>query len=297
MNPYLNIRRSLQYGALSHKWEARRNYSLNDPELIEHAESAFKYVKRYYNNLKSDRSLAAIMPLCASDQAIQDVDVDDPNVTHLSTSFNELVGSTRRVFKCYDCGTNARAIFLSLITAARGGSLATKPPPIGSWGPVTASERSRMMREYVLNTTTPVEHAITCREKLLSAKHDIIFIMSISIEDFGHVWVIEKRFFDGMPRYHHYQSCLSSHLLIDFIEAMDYGRYPMKSIDPESFMNGVIYLMGLKRAWQDDDLRLFVKLFKFFPLRDVKAPTPGFSYTWVRGTPKSSGQSQQQQEN
>lgn len=270
-----NIKRSIEYNALSHKWESRNNL-YRDSSLLHHALSAFDYVDRHYDNLMSDRSLAAIVGLCASDQAKQDIDVDDPNVVHLSQAFNELVGSTRRVFKCYDCGTNARAIFLSLLAAARQDQRREGP-----WGPVTTSERSRMMREYVLDTTTPLQQAIACREKLISAKHDILFIMSVSIDDFGHVWVIEKRFFNGRPRYHHYQSSLSSHLLVDFIEAMDYGRQPMKSIDPLEFMNSVIGLMGIRRAWKEEDLRTFVRLFKFFPLRPVIAPRPGFSYTWV----------------
>jgi hypothetical protein len=278
MDVQTRIKRSLEYGALDHKWLARNQLGSGraNKGLRSIALSSFDYFDHYFDALKSDRSLAAITSLCNDEDNQLDVDAEDPNVMTLSTAFNEMVGSNRKVFKCYDCGTNARAIFLTLIKAAR---------LHGSQGlnviPITPDERSRMMKEYLLNTTDPVRLATACLNKLLTAKKDIVFIMSVSVEDFGHVWVIEKRFFKGKPRYHHYQSSLSSHLLIDFIEAMDYGRDPMQSIDIEEFMNGVIHLMGIRREWKKTDLLTFVRLFRFIPLRKVTDPKPGFCYTWI----------------
>ena len=56
------IRRSIEYGALDHKWLARKHLD-EDPdnqELIEIATSAFLYYDKYRDILGSDRSIAAL---------------------------------------------------------------------------------------------------------------------------------------------------------------------------------------------------------------------------------------------
>jgi hypothetical protein len=138
-----------------------------------------------------------------------------------------------------------------------------------------------MKREYLVNMTEPVRVINECKNKILNVKKDTVFIMSVSVQGFGHVWVIEKRFIDSVPRYHHYQSSFKSHLLIDFIERMDYGREPMASMDISKFMDDTAYLMGIQTAWTDADHRLFAKLYAFVPVDKVTQPTPGFCYTWI----------------
>lgn len=276
------ITRSLAYKSLDYKWLSRMLLKTSMPDdegLKDMAFSAFEYYDRYYYTLKGDRSLAAITDLCTDDVLRQDINGDDEQVFLLSHVFNHIIGSERKVFKCYDCGTNARAIFIRLVQTMR---IAEGRKPI-----VTLKEQIRMKDEYVVDYDNPTERVRQCRDHILESKTDLVVIMSVSIEEFGHVWVIEKRFFNGVPRYHHYQSSLSSHLLIDFIEDMDYGSDPMQSIDITGFMGDVEYILGVVTPWTDSDLRLFVKLFRFIPIRDVIKPKPGFSWTSIEGNPGS----------
>lgn len=278
------INRSLDYGALDHKWLARKelsgcNMTLKEfrekeeddvsLQLLKIATSSFNYYYKNYNVIKSDRSLRAITELCTDKLLAFDIKAEDDEVFHLSNVFNLIINSNRGLLKCYDCGTNARAAFLKLITAARGSPV------------LTHSEQQRMKRQYLVNIKTPVDEIKKCKSKMLDCKVDTVFIMSISVQGFGHVWVIEKRFFNGVPRYHHYQSSLNSHLLVDFIEHMDYGREPMASMDIVQFLDDTAYLMGLKQAWSENDHRLFARLYAFIPVHEVTNPEPGFCWTWI----------------
>jgi hypothetical protein len=115
-------------------------------------------------------------------------------------------------------------------------------------------------------------------------KADTVFIMSLAIQSFGHVWVIEKRFQPAPGinhRYHHYQTSLRSHLLLDFIESKDYGRDLHQSLDTDRFFSDLVYILTKQEAWIDSDYRLFAKMFAFLPVSEVLKPSPGFSYTWI----------------
>lgn len=286
------MERSFKYGTLDYKWIARnqlRNKGIslenikrehdmclyfNTPEpeiskLLKMATSSFRYYCLYRNNIINDRSLNIVTSLCSSQLNAFDTEHEDETVFYLSRIFNKIVNSNRKLYKCYDCGTNARAVFLRLVNTIRGHPQS-----------VTKAEQTRMSREYLVNMTNPVDIVEKCRQKLKSVKSDTVFIMSVSIENFGHVWVIEKRFMPTV-RYHHYQSSLRSHILLDFIESQDYGRFPMKSMDIDSFMDRISYLMTLKNAWSEQDHQIFADLFAFLPNTPVTKPTPGFCYTWI----------------
>lgn len=288
VNP--DIQRSFEYNTLDHRWIAREkirelvsDLSLDqikkhpDPyvhDLLKLSTLPFRYYCKYYKVLKSDRSLAAITSLCTDKMLAYDTTLRDPEVFHLSHVFNDIIKSNRGLKLCYDCGTNARAAFLKLIEVHRGGN--------GNFPPLTIEEQKRMKKEYLVTYNDPVAIINKCHHILKSSKKDIISIMSVSVQEFGHVWVIEKRFINGVARYHHYQSSLRSHLLIDFIEHMDYGNYPNQSIDIDQFMDDVKYLMSLNSRWTDLDHRLFAKLFQFLPVDQVTHPKPGFCYTWIQ---------------
>lgn len=299
------IQKSFDYGTLDHKWIVR-NYlkksgwtlemiekeTLRDHDnehehehqilpgnepihfiFLKLATSSFKYYYQYMDNINGDRSLKTVTSLCSDSIASLDVEANDNDVFHLSNVFNQIIKSTRKLYKCYDCGTNARAIFLKLIQTAR----------IEKHGKsfITNNEQSRMSDEYLVNLTSPVAEADKCYRKIKSFMSDTVMIMSVSIQNFGHVWVIEKRFINGVVRYHHYQSSLRSHLILDHIEAMDYGRDPMKSIDIDDFFKDIKYLLGLNEFWSDNDHRLFAQLFKFLPSYTIDNPKPGFCSTWI----------------
>jgi hypothetical protein len=283
------ILKSLEYSALDHKWaarsylknkgwsssqlfgESRREDKIPDDELlmITIALSSFKYYYLHYDNITQDPSLATVTTLCTASTQTMEIEAKDPQVTYLSNIFNKMVKSTRKLLQCYDCGTNARALFLKLVETGRG------------YLDLSSQEVQRMAFEYSLNKTDPLTPLKMCLDKLKkdTGEH-IVTIMSVSFQDFGHVWVIEKRYFNGVPRFHHYQSALHSHMLIDFIEAMDYGADPMKSLNIDEFFLKLKHLLSFNKPWTDKEHRIFIELFAFAP-SEVTNPEPGFCGTWV----------------
>jgi hypothetical protein len=282
---------SLEYSALDHKWVAR-NYlkeagwtvkkifgklkrketSLKDTEsiMLNIALSAFRYYYIHYDNITKDASLGSVTTLCTSSLNSVDVDSTDRDVFYLSHRFNKLVNSDRKLLKCYDCGTNARAVFLKLIETGRGNN------------EITSAEQERMSREYVVHKVNPVKHLQKCLSKLKKDDgKNVVCIMSVSIDGFGHVWVLEKKYINSKPRIHHYQSALGSHMLIDFIESMDYGANPMKSLNLEFFGNKLTNLLSVTEQWKEEHYRIFAELFAFMPVSPVNKPEPGFSWTWI----------------
>ena len=286
---------SLEYSALDHKWVAR-NYLKeagwtadklfgklkikklkNEPEInskeaimINISLSAFRYYYIHYDNITKDTSLDAVTTLCTSSLNSVDVDSNDTEVFYLSRHFNELIQSERKLLKCYDCGKNARAVFLKLVEIGRGRR------------EITTAEQKRMKGEYLVHKIKPVKHLKQCLSKLRKDDgKNVVFIMSISIDGFGHVWVFEKKYFNGVARVHHYQSALGSHMLIDFIESMDYGAQPMKTLDLDLFDKKLTTLLSFTDSWKDEHYCIFAELFAFMPVSPVKKPEPGFSWTWI----------------
>lgn len=279
MDTFDRIKKSIDYGALDHKWLIR-NYlwekgqgelTEEDQKWYQHAVSPFNYVLEHYKVFQEDDSLRTVTGLCSNEVLTLHTEHGDSQVFHLSNVFNQIIESTRGLHKCYDCGTNARAMFLKLIETHRGVPF------------VTHNEQVRMKREYqVTNDQAKVAQQMKeCLDRLLTVQQDTVFIMSLAIQKFGHVWIIEKRFIQGVPRYHHYQTSLRSHLLLDFIEAKDYGRDPHQSLDVVRFFDDLKSILSNTRPWQEEDYRLFAKMFAFIPVSQVTEPKPGFSFTSV----------------
>jgi hypothetical protein len=290
------IKASFDYNTLDYKWLAREylqemflglnSVKKTDPyslKLIEIAISSFQYFAKYQSNLQKDLSLKTVTSMCTKEIAAVRIDVSDPEVDRLSKIFNNLVQSNRKLFKCYDCGTNARAMFLQLIHAHRCPQSTCDPYSL-----ISSEEKTRMREQYLVRYVGAIDYVNECKHKLLSVDKPTVFIMSISVQDFGHVWVIDKQFIANQrtglryPRYHHYQSSLRSHLLIDWIERMDYGRYPNKSMDVEKFFADLTKILSRDSVpWSDEDHVLFAQLFAFLPGYRVTNPTPGFSWTFI----------------
>lgn len=278
MDIFDKIKKSIDYGALDHKWLIRdylwrKGDALteDDQKWYQMAVSPFDYVLKHHKAFQADISLKTVTGLCADEALTLHTEHGDSQVFHLSHVFNQIIESTRGLHKCYDCGTNARAMFLKLVEAHRGMAF------------ITHQEQVRMKNEYLV-TSDPVQlvnNMDACLNKLLTVSRDTVFIMSLAIQGFGHVWIIEKRFILGIPRYHHYQTSLRSHLLLDFIEAKDYGRNPHQSLDVRQFFNDLKYILTNNASWKEADYRLFAKLFAFIPVSEVTAPKPGFSYTYI----------------
>lgn len=266
------IAQSMKYNDLDYKWAVRK-YIMEHPEASQHyramASSSFAYYEKYKDTLEQDPSIQAILTLCTDGELQFDTNIHDPDLFYLSNSFNHIVLSDRKLHKCYDCGTNARAMFMKLIQVHRGLAY------------LSQSEQERMKLDYRVSYERCVEKVQKCWDQIVSIQQDCIFIMSIGIDEFGHVWVIEKRYFDGKPRYHHYQSSFRSHLVLDFIERKDYGRSPDQSLDIDEFFENLMYIMSTKTPWTEEEYVLFCEMFAFHPVSPVKNPKPGFCYTYV----------------
>jgi hypothetical protein len=286
------IVKSIDYDALDHKWLAReylqkhtgqsedntthseaKEVETEDSDLIkflrEISESAHRYYHTHHDTFSQDLSLKTITKLCSDPLLMGDVKYQDSQVFHLSHVFNQIIKSTRGLHKCYDCGTNARAMFLKLISENRGVNY------------VSHLEQQRMKEEYLVKKDGISEEISKCYQRMKEVSTDTVFIISLAVESFGHVWVIEKKFISGRPRYHHYQTSLNSHLLLDFIESKDYGKNLEQSLDIARFFKDLDYLLGIKEEWKEEDYRLFSKMFAFIPVSKVTKPDPGFCFTSI----------------
>ena len=267
------IIRSLEHGSLDYKWLSRNYINFAPPVIVKTlrdiADSSFRYLDEHKAVLTGDSSLAAIIRICNDRILMRQLEFIEGNLFFLSRMFNQVSQSGRKLLECYDCGTNARAMFLMLLKTHRGALY------------LSHEEQVRMQDEYRLDEKDPIGAISECQRRLESMTKDCIFIMSFSIQEFGHVWIVEKRFINGKPRYHHYQSSLTSHLILDFIEDRDYGRDPGQSLDTRTFFDDFRKIMSVKRVWRKPDYKLFCKLFAFYPVNPVTDPYNGFSYTYI----------------
>lgn len=274
---------SLRYGTLDYKHITRDFLSsLEDsPELkaqvteemrdflLPLATSGFDY---YANNKKvfeSDISLRTVTSLCSFKDLMLNVKAEDKTVHFLSHLFNQVIHSTRGLYECYDCGTNARAMFMHLVEAHRGKLY------------ISPQEQIRMQEMYSPNSEDPVQEAERCRTMLKKLKKDTVFICSIGLGDSGHVWVFEKRFINGKERYHMYQSSLNSHLVLDFIENRKYADNPHQSLDVDQFFDEFKIILEHNGPWDERIKNLFAKLFAFLPGYDVMEHENSFCWTYL----------------
>lgn len=239
------------------------------PELLDMATSCFKYYKQYKSVFDRDLSLKAVTATCNTDNLMLDVEAEDPNVTRLAKYFNNMMRSSRELFKCYDCGTNARAVFLNLIMAHRGGLI------------VHEQEKKRLDDMYRPDDIDPSGTIDKFVRFAQAAKTDTLFICSLGLGRAGHVWVVEKRFINGRPRYHHYQSCLYSHLVLDYVERCDYGRNPNQSLDIVDFYDRVKVIMEHRQDWNEAIKHQFAELFAYLPNNPVVKPNTSFCWGYV----------------
>ena len=286
------ILKSIDYDALDHKWIAReylqkhfkedigettrsegRETETEQSNLVNFlrgiSNSAYEYYHKHNKTFSEDISLKIVTTLCSDPVLMEDVEYEDSQVFHLSHVFNQIIKSTRGLHKCYDCGTNARAMFLKLISENRGVNY------------ISHIEQQRMKDEYLVKKSNISEEIKKCHQRMENVTTDTVFIISLAVQSFGHVWIIEKKFISGRPRYHHYQTSLSSHLLLDFIESKDYGRNLEQSLDINRFFKDLDCLLAIKEEWKEEDYRLFAKMFAFIPVSKVTKPDPGFCFTSI----------------
>lgn len=276
------IEKSLKYNTLDYKWAVRKYLGEHPDEkselmdfLSQIANSSFEYYSQHKNVLDSDKSLKAIMSVCTDPELIYNINASDAELEFLSQLFNQMVRSSRGLHRCYDCGTTARTMFFLLIEANRGKYY------------ISPLEQMRITKQYTPDFDTPLLTIRNFQRDVLHMKSDTVFICSLGIDGFGHVWIIEKRFMPipgsnkMAPRYHHYQSCFKSHLLIDFIEDMDYGKNLHQSVDINEFCDNFSTIMAVRGPWEEEHYKLYAKLFAYLPTKTVDAPKSSFSYSYV----------------
>lgn len=279
-NTDIKLKKLNNDGSLDNKWKSRYNLELlssnkikcsatNRELYVKEALSCFKYYEKYINNFNSDLSLKTISSLCNDTIHHFNVEFKDPKVTELSQLFNNMVDSNRKLLQCYDCGTVARSVFLSLIDVYR---------KISS---LTEEEINRMKNQYSLDTKNPLVPATECYNTLTKINKHCIFICSVAFGDFGHVWTIEKILKSGKWKYYIYQSALNSHLLLDFIEMMDYANPSNEHLDINEYFSILFDLLKYKGKWKNKQFNEHIGLFAFKPLGIVNAENPGFSYTYI----------------
>src|SRR3989344_1976986 len=138
------IDRSCKYGTLDYKWAIREYIFSNRKErsrfmnmLTSLSDSSFLYYAKYRDTIEKDASLKAITMFCTNPELTVNLHISDADLEFLSELFNQMLHSTRTLHRCYDCGTNARAMFLKLISTHR------QQPYL------SPNEQIRMLKQYV----------------------------------------------------------------------------------------------------------------------------------------------------
>lgn len=276
------LKKSFKYKTLDYKYIARDFLSELDRDqrlaaeidtnirdfLLPLASSSFDYYKRHFEVFQKDKSLKAVTSLCNCEQLLLNVSAEDKTVRFLSHLFNQVIHSSRGLLRCYDCGTNARAMFFELIRAHRGQLY------------VSPQEQMKIQELYLPNPDA-VNEVSRFHRFATTVQSDTVFICSLGLGDSGHVWVIEKRFIgpNRKVRYHMYQSCLNSHLVLDFIEHCDYAKKPCQSMDIDAFCSDLQKIMGHRGPWTESIKKLFAKRFLFLPANEVTDPSN--TYCWA----------------
>ncbi len=254
--------------SLEYKWKCRnldidsiKNENLK--ELIKNiCLGSFNYQKLNAYSLNNDKSLKIVSNICnCSDTALSTV-CNQYNIKELGEYFNSVAGSGREVKHCYDCGTVARAIFLTMVSSFKGG--------------LTEEDKLSIRSLYNPDRLKPSESIEDFYGVIKSVKGHCIFMVSIGLDNFGHIWIIEK-FPNG--KYTMYQSALGSYLLMDYLEYRDSANNN-KWLNIHTFYKAMKYLINYNGPWTNEENNLFCKWFQFMPTSAV-TKVKSFLYCYV----------------
>ena len=253
--------RSLQY-----IWHCR-NLELNDveegvfKECIKYiCKSSFDYCDKNKEKIKNNKSLDIVSNICNCDDTAFTTVCKHFNIKELGEYFNTIAGSGRSVKECYDCGTVSRAIFLSLVK--------------GYKGYLSQEDKKSIFELYNPQRLMPMDALNEFYKVIKSTQCHAIFMVSIGLDNFGHIWTIEKR--NG--KYFIYQSALASYLVIDYLEYTDAAN-DEKGINIDAFYRDLKRLVKSKK-WTIKEYELFCKLFHFMPHSKV-INAKNFLYCYV----------------
>jgi hypothetical protein len=190
--------------------------------------------------------------------------IHENHLYSLADYFNTIVDSDRLLIPdFYDCGTNARAIFLALVALHRGDLI------------LTEAELDRMKQQY--NPTTRYTTKLTELIETLEEMNPGVVIISIRFwlgkeKQFGHVWIFEKL---TDHSFNIYQSALNNYMVSDY-----YDKYGC-TIDPFNMLNEIKPLLEIQK-WNKKTQKLFTDIFKFTPLININTSVqPELLYTYI----------------
>lgn len=223
----------------------------------------------YFANLDKitkHKNIRAILSLCTGETKKYG-HVSDDLVILLSKTFNKTIASERNIIDCYDCGTVARAVFLTLIHLNRGALF------------LTTKEITRMKQMYALRKDSlPIIKE--CYNFLIDQDiPDCVLICSINLNLSGHVFILEKNVINNKAKYHIYQTCLNAYTLLDYIEQQDYINNE-KSINITVFFDSLIKLFK-SRYWGDNENLIFTELFSYLPNHVINQTSGAFEFSWT----------------
>lgn len=242
-------------GLLDYKWKLRflifiKNKHLN---LIGFVKSPFIYLSQHLDNIKNDTSLNSICQLCTDPNLITNIDWNDYRLSYLAYLFNKLTHSGRELHMCYDCGTVGRAVFFQLIKAYRGKLK------------ISHREIERIKNEYYMDRYEGSDGVEELQKRVHTIQKNCVFICALQLGDsFGHIYILEKIYINGTPRFRIYQSCLNAFLLVDYIEHMDYASHLLSGIDVDAHLKSVHHLISTP-SWGPNEIKSFIQWFKFTP--------------------------------
>jgi hypothetical protein len=271
------VEEAQQTGRLDYKWDVRRylyekkhRARGGDLVFLEDVVSPFAYLNKHRDVIADDKSLFAICQLCTGVDHVIDVEQRDERLFYLARLFNEMTQSARSIHMCYDCGTVARGVFFQLIKAYRG-SLHLFPKEI-----------ERFRDEYYMDRHKGIAGINVLARRLHSVKQNSLFMCALQLgDDFGHIYVIEKIYVDGKPRFRLFQSCLNAYLLVDYLECMDYCRGSSVGIDVDQHLSALRRMIGTQE-WGPTEIDLFIEWYKFYPSSGwLKSEAKLFTSTYI----------------
>jgi hypothetical protein len=271
MNYLLDL---LCHGSLELTWFLRKFYG--ERVFNECSQLSFNTINNKIKFYENSKSLSALLKMCNCPTI--DCDIQQTQyVKILSPLYNKIFQSSRKNHECYDCGTVARAVFLSLITVHRKKFY------------ISFEEYKKMIYGYYFDKH-PLTELVDFKNQILNGKPGIS-ICGIGIGDkFGHVWNIEKtneKTKSGNYKYRIYQSALNSYLMYDFLAYMDYPLLESNNSDGWDIIEffNILESLLLKyntSQWSMKDNYNFTKLFCFYPSsRNTKDDTLSFSATFI----------------
>ena len=242
----------INHGLLGYKWEIRKYLSIHPNNSLNIAldalaNSSFKQTKNISNN-NDDITTKAVMSLCSDPVMVKNgVDGEDSEVKKMSTMFNKMINSKRKLHKCYDCGTLARAMFLKIIQDHKNKKHF-----------ITRNDWINIKRTYV--PRIPSESLGQWFEKLTKTNEDLVMICSLGFNKFGHVFIIEKKWSinDGEFIYRIFQSAYKNYLVLDYLE------FSNGNFNPYELGRDLTKLLT-RHKWTTTTRMIFWKWFCFDP--------------------------------